>query len=394
MDFAAATPTHPAVVREMMKGIKTYANPSAPHQEAREARALVEDARIRIARVLSAKPEHLYFTGGGTEANNLAVHGAIEALIIKGAKPEDLHIIASGFEHPSLGDPVAAWTRRGVKISLVEPNEEGIITPEAIKKLLRPETALVSIVAVQSEIGQIQPLKDISRVLAPLRDGRAQTMQHFFPETAFPIFHTDASQSSLYVDVSPDRLGVDMATYGAQKILGPKGVGLLYKKSTVTLDPGVRGGRQERGLRPGTENLSGILGMAKAFELAIKGREARVKRVTAVRNYFVSLLQKELPEIEVNGGMKHRIANNLNISVPGADGDYLAVLMDKEGVAVSARSACIASSGTSKAVAALGKGEKIAMGTLRFSFGPHVTKREVRRAVNALKASLKVIENT
>lgn len=394
MDFATATPLHKDVLKEMQRGFAVYGNPSAPHKEARAAKVLLDGARTRIARTLSVKAENLIFTGSGTESNNLAVYGVIDALIRKGAAPESLHIIASEIEHPSLGNQVSAWAERGVQVSSAQPNSEGIITPGEVQKYIRPETALVSITAVQSEIGQIQPLKGIARMLEPYRSERKQAMQEYFPETLFPILHTDASQSPLFVDLSPDRLGADLVSYDAQKIMGPKGVGLLYKDSSIFLEPLMRGGRQERGIRPGTENIAGIIGMAKAFELAKAGRDARVERVAKVRDYFISLLEKEVPHAELNGGIKNRIANNVNISIPGTDGDYLAVLMDKKGVAVSSRLACIQSGTPSKTIKALGKGEVEATGTLRFSFEPTVTKRDAEYAVRALKASLKIIDGS
>jgi len=392
MDFAAATPLDEGVFAEMKRGFNAYGNPSAPHAEGRYAKELLEEARTRIARTLSVKSHNLIFTGSGTESNNLAISGVLEALVKRGMKPEDMHVVASSFEHPSLEEVLQYWERRGVAISFVQPTEEGRITPEAVKKCIRPETVLVSIVAVQSEIGQIQPLKDIARMLEEVRVARTQTAQKFSPESFFPIFHSDACQSPLFLDLSPDRLGVDCATYDAQKIMGPKGVGLLYKHSAVPLVPLIRGGKQERGFRPGTENVAGALGMAHAFEHAHSGRDERVKKVSALRDYCVSLLTSELPHIEINGGMNHRIANNINISIPGADGDYLAVLMDKEGVAVSPRSACIASDTPSRAVSVLGKSDTQARGTLRFTFGPNVKKKEVEEAVSALKRVLAIVD--
>lgn len=391
MDFAAATPLHPSVRREMERGYAAYGNPSAAHDEARLAQGLLEEARTRLARTLSVKPESLTFTGSGTESNNLAIHGVLEALITRGAKPENLHIVTSAFEHPSVNDQLLYWAERGVAVSYAEPNGDGIVTPEAVMRLIRPETVLVSIVAVQSELGEIQPLRDIAHALRAVREKRAQKAQKLVPESPFPIMHSDASQSPLFLDSAPSRLGVDMATYDAQKVMGPKGVGVLYKRSSITIEPLMKGGKQERGLRPGTENVAGALGMARAMELAIEGRNERIERVTAVRDYFVSLLARELPQVSINGGMKQRIANNLNISIPGADGDYLAVLMDKEGIAVSPRSACIASGSPSRGVSALGKTEEEARRTLRFSFSPWVTKRDARRAVSALKKSLAIV---
>ena len=392
MDFAAATPMHVDVKKEVIKGLSIYGNPSSPHEEGRRARSLIELARERIARVLLVKADSLFFTSSGTEGNNLAISGVVSALIEKGAKPNDLHIITSGFEHPSLNGPVSSLIKKGVQVSFACPDIDGIITADEIKKHIKKETILVSIVAVQSEIGMIQPLKEIRRALDLFREKREQVGQVYFPETDFPIFHTDASASSMFLDLSPERLGVDLATYDGQKIMGPKGVGVLYKDSSVTLSSLIKGGKQERGIRPGTENTPGILGLAKAFEISKKGREDRVKKVEAVRDYLKNLLEKEITHIEVNGGMKNRIANNLNVSIPNGDGDYLSVLMDKSGVAVSPRSSCIASGSASTAVESLGKDKNLTKGTIRFSLSPSVTKKDAKVAVFALKEALGVID--
>ena len=346
---------------------KHFGNPSAPHEEGRRSRNRIDGARTRIARILSVKADELIFTGSGTESNNLALAWV----------PAGSHIISSAFEHSSVAEPLKALAARGVAVSYVRPTAEGIITSEAVKQLIRPETVLVSVCAVQSEIGAIQPVKDISR-----------TVKKINPHI---IMHADACQGSLFLDLSPHALGVDIATYDAQKIMGPKGVGLLWREFSVPLAPVIRGGNQERGLRPATENTVGIVGMAEAFALASEGRDARAKKVTFVRDYFIELLKKEIPQADLNGGVTHRIANNVNISVLGADGDYLAVLMDARGVAVSPRSACVASGKPSSAVEALGKDILHAHGTLRFTFGPSVIRADALRALRALKDSLKVI---
>lgn len=390
MDFAAATPLLPQVAREMARASRVYGNPLASHTEGRAARALVERARERIATTLRVKPEHLYFTGSGTESNNLAEKGLVEALLMKGVAPESLHVIVSDFEHASSTNVARYWQERGVLVSYARPNADGIVTPEEVVRHVRPETVLVSIIAVQSEIGQVQPIKGIRRALQSFRENRTQAAQGHFPEAQFPVLHTDASQSPLFVDLSPDRLGADMVTYDAQKIMGPKGVGLLYKSSPVPLAPLMHGGPQERTLRPGTEHVTGIVGMARAFEYAQKGRDARVSRVSRVRDYLLTCIQEAVPEAVVNGSMKDRIANNLSISLPGVSGDYLVVLMDNAGVAVSARSACTSSDGESNAVRALGKPSNTARGTLRFTLTPWATKRDARKAVRALVQSLAV----
>lgn len=361
MDWAAATPLHPRVVTAMRRVETQYGNPSASHAEGRAARDLIEEARTRIARILSVKAAELIFTSGGTEANNLAL----------GWVPADGHTVLSAFEHPSV-----TRATRG-QISLVQPNSSGIVTPDAVAALVTTETALVSIVLVQSEIGTVQPVKDIARAV------KAKN-----PHTKI---HTDASQAPLWMDASPHAFGVDLATYDAQKIMGPKGVGILWRAPSVDLVPVVRGGGQERGIRPGTENTAAIVGMAEAFEQSARGRKERAEKVAKMRDYFVELLKKEVSQVEINGSLKHRVSNNVHISIPGADGDYLAVLMDTRGIAVSARSACVADGEPSTAVLAIGKSESHARGTVRFTFGPSVTKADVARSVRALQSSLRVI---
>lgn len=385
MDFASATPLHAQVKKEMVDTFALFGNPSAPHEEGRRAKEKLESARVRIARTLGVKSSNLFVTGSGTESNNLALFGFVDALIVRGAQPSALHIITSGFEHPSADDPMTVIEKRGVRVTRVLPNEEGVITPERVREHITPQTVLVSIVATQSEIGVVQPLKDIATMLADVQNKRGQTTQALVPETALPVFHTDASQSPLFLDLSPERLGVGMASYDAQKCMGPKGVGLLYKDSSIPLEPFIRGGKQERGIRPGTENVVGVAGMARAFELSKEKRKERVARVSQVRDFFFELLEKEVPEAEINGSKKKRIANNVHISLPNTDGDYLAVLMDKKGIAVSPRSACIASGVPSRTVVSLGKNEASAIGTLRFTLSPDVSKKDVRQAIKVLK---------
>lgn len=384
MDYASSTPLSLSVVWAMARALFAYGNPSSPHAEGRRARGLVERARRDIARVLSVRPETLYFTGSGTESNVLATVGFIEELVSRGASYADLHMVTSAFEHPSILEPLKTLEKKGVALSYVEPTKEGSITAEAVVSALMPNTVLVTITAVQSEIGQVQPLRDIAHALRAYREHNAHPLAERVPECAFPVFHADASQGSLFLDLSPERLGVDMATYDAQKIEGPKGIGLLYKHSRVPLAPVIPGGSQERKRRAGTEHVLGIVGFARAFVDAARMRRGRATRVARVRDFFVKELRTSLPEAVVNGGMKKRIANNVHISVPGADGDYLAVLMDTEGIAVSPRSACIAGGTASGTVRALGGDESHSLGTLRFTFTPSVSKRDARRAVHAL----------
>lgn len=393
MDFASSSPVHEDVIRAMNDALRSFGNPSAPHTEGREARELLENARTSVARSLAVKPESIYFTGSGTESNNLAVYGVVEALVERGAKYSDLHIISTSFEHPSLLEPLRHLETKGVSVTYLDPTPEGIVTAEMVKEHVTEKTILVSVVAVQSEIGAIQPLKEIAHTLESFRSARKQKVQNLIPESLFPIFHTDASQGSLFVNLSPDRLGVDIASYDAQKIMGPKGVGVLYKHSAVSLAPFIRGGSQERKIRPGTPNVYGAVGMARALELAVQKRKDVTPKVEKVREYAIQELQKRVPNVVINGGVKKRIANNINISIPGTDGDYLAVLMDSHGVSISPRSACIASGELSHSVQSLGKSDEEARGTIRFSFAPWVSRGDIDFAISALERSLAVIDS-
>lgn len=384
MDFASATPLHPHVARAYARALKEYGNPSAVHHEGRRARALVSRARERIARTLSVKPESIIFTGSGTESNNLALMGVVEAVHVSGIPYTDMHIVVSSFEHPSIERPIEALEGRGVSVSRVSPNKEGIITPESILEVVTARTVLVSVCAVQGEIGVVQPIRDIAHLLS---GARKKSSRHTLPHVPFPLLHSDASQAFLFTDGVPEKLGADLLTYDAQKIMGPKGVGILYRRSYVPLTPVIRGGSQERSVRPGTENTPAIVAMGEAFHIAHTKRAKRAKRAKQVQDNFFSLLKKEIPSARVTGSLKKRVPNNVHITLPDVDGDYLAVLLDKEGIAVSPRSACVASGEISTPTAVV-VGEGAAHSTLRLTFGPSTSLRDSLHAVRALKKVL------
>lgn len=385
LDFASATPLDPKVARVFCAALREYGNPSAVHEEGRRARARIDDARALLARTLSVRPETLLFTASGTEANNSALIGVFEALSESGIAPKDMHIIISSFEHPSILNPAFLLERRGASVTRVSPDAHGIVTPESIIRALTEKTVLVSVCAVQGEIGTLQPIKEIARALETVRSAAAPRKE--LPHVPFPLLHSDASQGFLFVDVSPERLGADMVTYDAQKVMGPKGVGALYRRSVVPLAPVLRGGGQERGLRPGTENTPAIVAMAEAFRSAHSKRRARAAQARTVQEKFFNLIAEEIPHALITGSLTARMPNNVHLSIPGVDGDYLAVLLDKEGVAVSPRSACIASGELSASVTAVVP-EDAVRGTVRFTFGPNASVGDASRAVRALKKVL------
>lgn len=393
LDNASATPVHPRVARAVYHALEDLGgNPSASHTEGRRAFDALEKARSEIARSLSVKSEELIFTSGGTEANNIALQGLIEGMHLKGVAYKDLHIVTTTIEHSSVLKTLGILEGRGVSVSYVEPDFDGTVRAASILEALRPETVLVTLAHVNSEAGVIQPLSEINTELTRWKTRGKSILGAHVPEASFPLLHVDAAQSLLYLDASPHVFGASLVSYDAQKLGGPKGVGVLYRDFGVPLAPLWGGGTQERSIRPGTENVPGIVGAGIAFDLAKEGREERKKHITDLRNYLIELVKKAVPHAELVGHPKRRIANNALFVIPGVDGDYLAVLMDERGVAVSPRSACVGTGGSvSHVVLALTHDEKKAKGTIRFSLGVDTERIDIERAVSALKDALKVV---
>ncbi|MES2014833.1 MAG: cysteine desulfurase family protein [Patescibacteria group bacterium] len=395
LDNASATPVHPKVARAVYEALEELpGNPSAPHAEGRKAYEAVERAREKIARTLGVKAEELVFTSGGTESNNLALQGVIEGMHARGVPYKDLHIVTTSIEHSSILSTLEILEGRGVSVSYVDPDFDGIVRAESILHALRGETVLVTLAHVNSETGVIQPLSEIKTELTRWKGREVSTFKKIVPETSFPILHVDAAQSPLYLDASPHACGADLVSYDAQKLQGPKGVGVLYRDFSVPLSKIWGGGTQERSVRPGTENVAGIVGAGVAFEIAKEERAKREVRIRELRDYLIEKVRLEVPSAELIGHPKRRIANNALFTIPGVDGDYLAVLMDERGVAVSPRSACIGAGGASSyVVLALTHDEKRAKGTIRFSLGSDTTRIDIERAVTALKSALKIAQS-
>ncbi|MEK9177332.1 MAG: cysteine desulfurase family protein [Patescibacteria group bacterium] len=393
-DWASAAPMDPAGARGTARATLAYSgNPSAPHAEGRAAFQAMSAARERIARSLAVKPDELTFTGGGTEGNNLAIRGLVKALGKRDIAPAKLHIVSSTFEHSSVMETLADLERAGVRVARVPPRGNGIVEVEDILAAVRPETALVTLAHVQSELGTVMPIAKLGDALAKRSEAPAVFLAEKAPEAKFPVLHADAAQSLLSLDASPHALRAGLVSYDAQKLGGPKGIGVLYRDSSVPLAPFMGGGSQERGIRPGTENVPGIVGAALAFELAKEGREAGVGRLEAVRDRLIEGVLAVSSGARLLGDRKRRIAGNACFAIPGADGDYLAVLMDREGVAVTPRSACIGSGGgRSEVVFALTGDDALARSTIRFSLGPRATAEEADRAVVALRKSLATLQ--
>lgn len=382
LDTAATTPVRPEVLRAMTPYFSLdFANPGALYREGVTAARALSQARTMVARALSVRGEEITFTSGGTEANNLAILGSVYAELESGTAPTDIHVISTELEHSSILAPLKLLAEKGVAVSYIPVDESGIIKLDELKKILRPETFLISVHLVNNEIGVIQPIRDIARLLSA-----------HYGTVRRPLLHTDASQAPLYLDPSPERLGVDMLTLDAQKMYGPKGVGALFHRHHIPLLPILYGGGQERGLRSGTEPIPLVVGMAYALSYATNERAFVVERAQKLRDRFFSELKRRLPEAEVNGSLKERIANNVNISIPGVDTEFLVIHLDREGISVSTKSTCLTDEPGSYTVLALGKGEVYANSTLRITLGIHTTWGELNRTLKVLVEVVKKLK--
>lgn len=336
-----------------------FGNPSSVHAYGRAARTAVEDARDRIATAIGASPAEIVFTGGGTEADNLALKGAVEKLRGNGN-----HVVISAIEHHAVLD-VAHWLeRKGIEVTTVPVGSDGIVDPAAIAKAVKPSTIVVSVMTVNNEIGTVQ---DIAAIAAAVKAANAQT-----------LVHTDAVQALGNIPVDVHGWGMDLAAFAAHKLGGPKGVGALFVRSHVPVDAVIHGGGQERGLRSGTLNVAGIAGFGIAAEIAAKEVYEKADRLRPLRDKLYQGLLEMAPDLVVNGDLDRRVAGNLNVCIPHADGETLLLLLDQRGIACSSGSAC--SSGAldpSHVLLAIGVTRDLAKGSLRFSLGRSSTEADV-----------------
>jgi cysteine desulfurase len=355
-----------------------YGNASAIHAEGRSARQAVEVARQQIARSIGWRSEQVIFTGSGTESNNLAVLGYLSALAAAGREYASMEVLMTKIDHPSLltlGDELRS---RGVVVRYIPVTEEGIVTRSAVQQLLTPQTVLVALTYVNSEIGTIQPVSSLVRVI-----------RAYAKEVGTAIWtHLDAAQAPLWLSCYAPTLGVDSLTFDAGKCGGPKGVGMLAVRSPEQLRHILYGGGQERGLRPGTENVAGVVGAAAAFVAAQTDVAVRQERVAAVREEALALLPTILPRAVINGASgDERVANNINLTLPSIDTEYAVVWLDAHGVAASTKSACVgAGSGVSRVVAVCTGDEERARHTLRLTLGEETTIEDLRYVFQILAA--------
>mgnify|MGYP001202606978 CR=1 FL=1 len=386
LDNAATTRLDPAVLKEMMPFLTDdYGNASSIHSFGQTARAAVDKARHRVAGLLNARPAEIVLTSGGTESNNLAIRGLVESIRRKHSdhKNERPHLIISAIEHPAVKMVCDDLAGADCEITVVTVDETGVVDHRRVTDSIRENTVLVSIMAVNNEIGTIQPIAEIGRSVRSLRDAGQRIW-----------FHTDAVQAVGKMSVDVEELGCDLLSLSGHKIHGPKGIGALYVRRGVRLHPQNIGGRQERGNRGGTEPVSQIVGLGAAAEKSSSSLIETTERLRKLREGFEDRVLETIPEAYLNGDRHGRVPNISNISFRGIEGEGLLINLDMQGFAVSTGAAC--SSGSiepSPVIIALGRDDELARGAIRFSFSRFTSNDEVERLLTALPRSVETLRS-
>lgn len=365
-DNAATTKTSEAAVKEMLKYLnEIYANPSSLHTDGQIAAEALQNARQRIADRLNCLLSEIYFTSGGSEADNQAIISAA----VNGKRKGKTHIISSAFEHHAVLHTLKKLEKEGFEITLLNVHENGIINPSELEKAITDKTCLVTIMFANNEIGTIQPIEEIGKICK----------KHNV------IFHTDAVQAAGHIKIDVKKLNIDMLSLSAHKFHGPKGAGVLYSRNGIALSNIIEGGAQERGKRAGTENLPAIMGMAIALEQSLDNCEKDNEKMLKLRNKLTDGLL-EIPHSILNGDREQRLSSNVNICFEGIEGESLLLLLDEKGVSASSGSACTSGSlDPSHVLLAIGRPHEIAHGSLRLSLCESNTEEEIEYIIKSVK---------
>lgn len=384
LDYVSSTP----VSREVLETMKPYwndkyGNAGENHKFGREAKKALDESREKIAKIFDTSTKEIIFTSGGTESNNLAILGFFNQIKKETGTLNGYHAITSEIEHSSVLKTFKHLEEDGLSVSYIKVDEEGLIDLKEFTVSIKEKTIFVSIMMVNNEIGTIQPISEIAKIIRKYRKIFPKNL--LFPNLEFPIFHTDASQSPLFFDLNVKKLGVDMLTIDGQKIYGPKGVGALYIKNGIKIKPLFFGGSQEFGLRPGTENISFIVGLSKALEIASSEREEISSKILKLREYFVNRILKEIPGSKLNGSIEYRTPNNINVSFKNVDHEFLVVQLDENKIFCSTKSSCLNNKDSDSYVLNAINRDKVKMGGVRFSLGKETTKEDLDYVVEKLK---------
>ena len=370
LDYAATTPMHADVVQAMipyMSGM--FGNPSSGHSFGQEARAAVEDARVQVALLLGSTNDEIVFTSGGTESDNLAVKGIAYANRDKGN-----HIITTSIEHPAVLEPCRFLQTQGFDVTYLPVDRYGLVDPKAIEKAITKKTILISVMYANNEVGTVEPIIEIGKIA----------------KSKGVYFHTDAVQAVGHVSINVDELSVDLLSVSAHKLSGPKGVGALYVRDGTKITSFLHGGEQEHTLRASTENVTGIVGLGKAAEIANGDLAAELKRIVKLRDRLIKELFNSIDHVRLNGHHKQRLPNNINVSFDFVEGPKVASHLDMAGIAVSTASACQAGhKGPSHVLTAMGYTEEEARNSIRFSLGRESTANDIDYVMEVLPPIIK-----
>lgn len=370
LDHAATTRPYPEVVEAMLPYYgRYYGNASSGYELGEDSKFAIQETRRKIAATMAVAPETILFTSGGTEGNNWVLRkaNALSGSMKKG------HIITSKIEHPSVRNTCQELEKQGMRITYLDVNRYGVVEISTLLRAIREDTVLISIMFGNNEIGTIQPIRELAHIAH--RRGI--------------LFHTDAVQAYGHLPIYPKAIGIDFMTVSGHKFHGPKGIGFVYVKDTSKMQSFLTGGSQEKGLRAGTENVPGIVGMGVAAELSHKDMEQKRMELVKKRDYLIYRIRQELPQAIFNGHPTRRLPGNVNICIPNIDGGALAAMLDLEGICVSTTSACATGSNKpSHVLTAIGRSEREALGAVRMTLGEENTKEELDAAVEALKRAV------
>lgn len=365
LDNAATTALSPKVLEKMMPYLTgIYGNASSPHSFGQTARIGVEHAREQVARAINADPSEIVFTGCGTESDNTVLFGVAERYAKKGD-----HIITTNVEHHAILHSCAALEKKGIKVTYLPVDKDGLVTPEQVRDAITDKTILVSVMFANNEVGTIMPIPEIAAVC----------------HEKGVLFHTDAVQAAGHVPVDVKAMGIDMLSISGHKFHGPKGVGVLYERKGIRLPSYIIGGEQEKGRRAGTENVAGIVGLGEALELAVTNMSETSARMTRMRDRLIEGIEATIPEVKLNGHRTKRLPNNVNFSIKYIEGESILLMLDMAGIAASSGSACTSGSlDPSHVLLALGLTHEVAHGSVRMTLGDDTTDEDIDYVLETL----------